>query len=63
MNAKIMHPCKNMHALDGGCTTGYIGILRWDGEVVSLEKHPVFLDFYRLASGRVSRYPAVKMLA
>ena len=45
MNRKIMRPCKNMHALDGGCTTGYIGILWWDGEVVSLEKHPVFLTF------------------
>ena len=50
-----MLPYKNMHALDDGCTTGYIGVL-WNvlgfllsGEMVSLEKHLVFLDCYRLA--------------
>ena len=39
-----------MKTLIGGCTTGYIGILRnilriiLSGEMVSLEKHPVFLN-------------------
>ena len=49
-----------MRVLDGGCTTGYIDIL-WNvlgillfGEMVSLEKHPVFLDSYRMAIERAS---------
>ena len=49
-----------MHTLDGRCTTSYIGIL-WNvlgilssGEMASLEKHPPFLDYYRLALGRAS---------
>ena len=44
----------------GECTTAYAGIL-WNvlgillsGEMVSLEKHPVFLDCYRLALERAS---------
>ena len=52
---------KNMHSLVG-CMTGYIGILwkisgiLWfgDSDMVSLEKHPVFLDCYRLVLGRAS---------
>ena len=43
-----MLPYKNMYALVGGCTAGYIGIL-WNvlgillsGEMVSLEKNPQF---------------------
>ena len=43
-----MLPYKNMYALVGGCTAGYIGIL-WNvlgillsGEMVSLEKKPQF---------------------
>ena len=55
-----MPPYKNMHALVGGCTTGYIGIL-WNvlgillsGEIVLLEKLPVFLDCNRLALERAS---------
>ena len=55
-----MPPYKIMHARVGGCTTGYIGIL-WNvlgilfsGEMVSLEKHLVFLDCYMLALRRIS---------
>ena len=55
-----MPPYKIMHTLVGGCTTGYIGIL-WNvlgilfsGEMVSLEKHLVFLDCYVLALRRTS---------
>ena len=55
-----MLPYKNMYTIDGGCTTDYVGIL-WNvlrillsGEMVSLEKHLVFLDCYRLALGRPS---------
>ena len=46
---------KNMHAVDGGDTTGCIRIL-WhfsrillSSEMVPLGKQPVFLDCYRLA--------------
>ena len=55
-----MIPYKNMKTLIGGCTTGYIGILRnilriiLSGEMVSLEKHPVFLNCYRLALGHLA---------
>ena len=49
-----------MDVLDGGCTTGYIGIL-WNVleillsvEMVSLEKDLVFRDCCRLALGRAS---------
>ena len=51
---------ENMHALVGGCTTGYIGILwnilgtLWSVRIVSLEKHPIFLAYYSLALGRTS---------
>ena len=52
-----------MRVLDGGCTAGYIEIL-WNvlgillfGEMVSLEKHPVFLDSYRLV---IERTPGTK---
>ena len=55
-----MPPYKNLLALDGGCGTGYIDIL-WNalgillsGEMVSLERHPVFLGCYRLPLGRAS---------
>ena len=51
---------KNMHALVDGCTTCYISIL-WNvlgillsGTIVTLEKHPVFLDCHRLALRRAS---------
>ena len=49
-----------MHTLDGRSTTSYIGIL-WNvlgilssGEMASREKHPPFLNYYRLALGRAS---------